>query len=554
MRRVIDFKRLLEFGKGKSLSEYGFMEPDDDSTELLRERTLHYREDEVAKLTALNLQYPNNPEQTIVYDTIMNDLDDDVTECRYYFISGPGGVGKSEVCKKLHAAIRARGHVIKICAATTLAAAIFEGAETAHSAFKFPVVDEGVTDPEDRTECNLKEHSQRVEFYRHCRVIFWDEFVNSHRELFEAVMRAFNTLHINVIFVCCGDFRQILPVVKSSIVNDTIEATISSSPYWHKFTVLHLKQNMRLLALQRALPSNASEQIRTDYTNQLAYSSTILALAAGRAEGNCILVESKADIYLTRVAVKGVQFFTEEEEQLALSWLYPDGFNPSAAVSACVLAATNKSGDHWNAVIQSTNPSAGKTYISNDYLSEVDDPHGKLKKLLNPDLLNYISVSGVPAHTLKLKINDVCLVMRSMLSIGLATNQRVKILEFGEKYVVVCTLDEAERRVVIPRIRFNFNLEYGDSYKIMRTQIPLRLAYCMTYNKSQGQTLGKVLLDITEEPFAHGHCYVALSRVRSSDHIRIFTLKDNLYTDPDNPDSIAPIITNVVYPQVLIEE
>jgi hypothetical protein len=32
----------------------------------------------------------------------------------------------------------------------------------------------------------------------------------------------------------------------------------------------------------------------------------------------------------------------------------------------------------------------------------------------------------------------------------------------------------------------------------------LRLAYAMTYNKSQSQTLSKVLLDITTHPFSHG--------------------------------------------------
>lgn len=43
--------------------------------------------------------------------------------------------------------------------------------------------------------------------------------------------------------------------------------------------------------------------------------------------------------------------------------------------------------------------------------------------------------------------------------------------------------------------------------------LTVKLAYCMTYNKSQGQTLNKCLVDSRSEPFTHGHLYVALSRI-----------------------------------------
>ena len=65
----------------------------------------------------------------------------------------------------------------------------------------------------------------------------------------------------------------------------------------------------------------------------------------------------------------------------------------------------------------------------------------------------------------------------------------------------------------IPRIRFKFSVFNVDSFTMTRLQFLLRLAYCMTYNKSQGQTLKKVLLDTVHSPFAHGHLYVALSRI-----------------------------------------
>jgi citrate lyase synthetase len=63
----------------------------------------------------------------------------------------------------------------------------------------------------------------------------------------------------------------------------------------------------------------------------------------------------------------------------------------------------------------------------------------------------------------------------------------------------------------------------------MRCQFPLRLANCMTYNKSQSQTSGRILLDCIGEPFAHGHLYVATSRIRNCENIRLFLTQDQLH-------------------------
>ena len=45
-----------------------------------------------------------------------------------------------------------------VCASTTLAATMFEGAKTAHSLFKFPVSDDDEIDLENPNECRLKKY------------------------------------------------------------------------------------------------------------------------------------------------------------------------------------------------------------------------------------------------------------------------------------------------------------------------------------------------------------------------------------------------------------
>ena len=72
--------------------------------------------------------------------------------------------------KKLHAACRMNGILISICAATSLAAVLFEGATTAHSLFGYPVEDETDVDDQNLATCGFKH--ERSEFLHEVYVFF----------------------------------------------------------------------------------------------------------------------------------------------------------------------------------------------------------------------------------------------------------------------------------------------------------------------------------------------------------------------------------------------
>jgi len=81
-----------------------------------------------------------------------------------------------------------------------------------------------------------------------------------------------------------------------------------------------------------------------------------------------------------------------------------------------------------------------------------------------------------------------------------------------------------------------------------RTQFPLRLAYCTTVNESQGQEYGTVLIDLRKEVFAHGHLYVALSRVKYADEISILINEHQTRRIED----LHAMLYNIVYPELLL--
>jgi Helicase len=78
----------------------------------------------------------------------------------------------------------------------------------------------------------------------------------------------------------------------------------------------------------------------------------------------------------------------------------------------------------------------------------------------------------------------------------------------------------AGNRVLIPRISLtpsNDNLPVP----LRRRQFPVRLAFSMTINKSQGQSVKHVGLNLQTPVFSHGQLYVALSRCTSGSRIKV---------------------------------
>ena len=126
----------------------------------------------------------------------------------------------------------------------------------------------------------------------------------------------------------------------------------------------------------------------------------------------------------------------------------------------------------------------------------------------------------MPQHKLKLKIGAVVMLLRNLnVSDGLCNGVRMVVTRM-ERNTVVCRLISNDNLVVIPRIELAPIIP-SLPFILRRRQFPIRLAFSMTINKSQGQTFDQVGIYFKKPVFSHGQLYVALSRVRSRSAISI---------------------------------
>ena len=86
-------------------------------------------------------------------------------------------------------------------------------------------------------------------------------------------------------------------------------------------------------------------------------------------------------------------------------------------------------------------------------------------------------------------------------------------------------------------------------FSLQRTQFPIIVAFAMTINKAQGQSLGKVGVVLQEPVFGHGQLYVAVSRARSFDGLKVY-IKDGEHQGRLRRDNHV-YTRNIVYRDIL---
>lgn len=134
-----------------------------------------------------------------------------------------------------------------------------------------------------------------------------------------------------------------------------------------------------------------------------------------------------------------------------------------------------------------------------------------------------MNLSGFPVHKLKLKVGAPIMLLRNLSPLQGLCNVTILILRHIGLYNLIARIVTGPCKgkvVCIPRIILETKKKKL-GFQLKRKQFPVRLAYCMSINKSQGQSLKNVGLHLPRPCFGHGQLYVALSRVGDPQWIKV---------------------------------
>ena len=425
------------------------------------------------------------------------------------FIDGPGGTGKTYLYNTLYHKLRSMKKTVVLLAWTGIASILLPNGKTLHNMFKLPLDVASTTVL--RWSKPVKELIRDVDFF------IFDEAsmitVNAMIAIDNALKDLYSTPTIfgrkSMLFG--GDFRQVLPVVKKGSRMQIIAACIKSATFWSELKQYRLMKNMRS-------------------TDGDSYAQWLLQV--GNGEDSKLHVESS---FLSEDLVEDIYM--------------EDGVMCSNFMNRIILSPKNVNVSHINEKVLDRFH-GDKIVCEGVSVARLpggeDERDGDEDAMLRypPEYLEGLTPQGLPPHTINVKVGCMVMLLRNIcVRDGLCNGTRLKFLQLStSKKIMICERLGLRRELVyIPRIKLSTLPNDGLPFILTRTQFPLKLCFAMSINKSQGQSFDSVGLYLPENSriFGHGQLYVALSRCRRRDGIKV-----DIATK-------KKLIDNIVYREVL---
>lgn len=536
---LLDIEEIM-LKNGRTLREFPSLPFPKASMRIRMQNTLIFEETnynivDLAK-ESIELEENLNEEQQSIYNAVLASCA--INDGQLFFVYGGGGTGKTYLWEALITKLRSQKKIVLAVASSGIAALLLQGGRTAHSRFKIPL------DITEFSSCSISRGSRLAELIEATDLIIWDEAPMTSRFAFDAVDRTFRDLlqlkdpevkekpFGGKVVVLGGDFRQILPVVPKGNRQHIVGASLHKSNLWHNCKIYLLKKNMRLQ--------------NSFCDSERAFAQWILDIGNGDIEGLSLNNECDNDwIKIPQDLLIG----PDHDIHDLIDVIYQDfdkrGSDPNYLKSRAILASRNDEVDDINDQILEAQPGVAKVYYSADTKVAISDEGALDDCLYTTEFLNSLQCSGLPSHCLKLKIGSPIMLLRNLnQNIGLCNGTRLIVRKLGERVIEAEIVTGRNIGLCVPLPRILMSSEKDDlPFVLKRRQFPVRLAFAMTINKSQGQTLDKIGLYLQTSVFSHGQFYVAVSRASSRDSLKIL-----LEEQTDVPYGYT---RNIVYKEVL---
>jgi len=440
-----------------------------------------------------------NPDQHSAFDKITSAVTNTTGEI--FFLHGPGGTGKTYLYNTLCYHLRSQGKVVLCVASSGIAALLLKGGRTVHSRFKIPVP------CHESSICSISKNTPLAALILHTDLVIWDEAPMQHRHIMEAVDRSFRDLRdpdkpfggLTVVFG--GDFQQILPVILKGSRAQVVAACMIRSILWPHISVLQLHQNMRLNVQVEEEANFARWQLEVGHGQ---HTDDLLNISL---PDHFCCAENSVDSLIDAI-YPGIHIPNHPDQYFS---------------ERIILSSMNKKVNELNATVLAKFPGPVRLFPSIDFIPN-SERLGEDDPLLNypVEYLNEINCGTLPLAKLELKIGCPVMVLKNLdAANGVCNGSRGILTRYSNRVLEVKLLtgEHAGQTVFIPRIT-NEPSDEENAFKFTRRQFPIRVCFSMTINKSQGQSVKFVGLDLRSPAFTHGQFYVAVSRVTSVSNIK----------------------------------